>query len=249
VGVCELVDRDGRLRSANCIDWRNQPVREELSAIAPTVIDADVRAAALAEAILGAGNGLRCFIYVTVGTGISSCLIIHGRPYLGAGGLTGTMASSPLRVPCEECDHLTRRTLEEIAAGPALVARFNAHGGNATRAHEVLAAAAAGDETAARVVHTAAAALGAQIALLVNVLDPEAVVIGGGLGLSEGLFWDQLVAATRLDIYSDLHRNLPILRAATGTDAGWIGAAARAWQNLSQPEVPASLTHPIAQED
>jgi glucokinase len=234
VGLCELVDREGRIVSANCIQWLDQPVRDELSAIAPTTIEADVRAAALGEALFGSGKHFGTFLYVTIGTGISCCLMLDGKPYLGARGATGTMASSPLSVPCEKCGHTNLRTLEEIAAGPALVSRFNAAGGNVTRAQEVLAATAAGNPQAIDIVRSAAEALGSQIGLLVNVLDPEAVVIGGGLGLSEGLYSDQFVASTRRHIWSDVNREIPILRAAMGADAGWIGAAAKAWQELHQ---------------
>ena len=70
-----------------------------------------------------------------------------------------------------------------------------------------------------------------------NVLDPEAVIIGGGLGLSEGPYWESLEASARKHIYSDLHRQLPIIRATTGADAGLIGAAAAAWNKLSNSEV------------
>jgi hypothetical protein len=55
-------------------------------------------------------------------------------------------------------------------------------------------------------------------------------VIGGGLGLSEGPYWDEFIAATRRHIWSEVHRGLPILRAATGPDAGLIGAALAAWK-------------------
>jgi glucokinase len=232
LGVCELVDRDGRVASSNCIQWEDLPVREELGAIAPAVIEADVRAAALAEALFGAAKPFRTFLYVTVGTGISCCLMFDGRPFLGARGATGTMGSSPLSIPCEQCGHVSQRTLEDIAAGPALVKRFNELHGNAATGREVLAAAAAGDPVAAKIVQSAGEALESQVALLVNVLDPEAVVIGGGLGLSDGPYWDHFIASTRRHIWSELHRDLPILRAATGVDAGWIGAAARAWREF-----------------
>jgi glucokinase len=72
------------------------------------------------------------------------------------------------------------------------------------------------------------------VGLLVNVLDPEAVIVGGGLGLSEGPFWDEFIAATRRYIWSEVHRDLPILRAGTGANAGLIGAAAAAWKNKSR---------------
>lgn len=235
LGVCELVDRSGRVASANCIQWLELPVRERLSAIAPATLEADVRAAALAEALFGAGRSLGSFLYVTVGTGISCCLMLDGKPYLGAHGVPGTMGSTPLRVPCERCGAVNERTLEELAAGPALLARFQAAHGIATSGQEVLAAASRGDPVAGQVVRTAGDALGSQVGLLVNVLDPEAVVIGGGLGLSEGPFWEHSVASTRRHIWSAVNRPLPILRAATGADAGWLGAAARAWQDTTHP--------------
>jgi len=240
LGVCELVDREGRLASANCLQWLNLPVQEELSGIAPAVIEADVRAAALAEAMFGAGRGLRSFLYVTIGTGISCSLVIDGVPWLGAHGATGTMASSPLSIPCERCGHVSRRTLEEIAAGPALVARFNAAAGHAASGQDVLAAAAAGHALAGQIVASAGEALESQIGLLVNTLDPEAVIIGGGLGLSDGPYWEHFIAATRRHIWSGVHRELPIKRAATGADAGWIGAAARAAEH--NYVIPSSAT-------
>jgi glucokinase len=232
VGICELVDSRGRLVSANCIQWLDHPVVAELSSIAPAVLEADVRAAALAEFLFGAARPFRSFLYVTVGTGISCCLMLDGRPHLGAHGITGTMASSPLSIPCEVCGHPGHRTLEEIAAGPALISRFNALGGGAKTGHDVLSAVAAGNADAARVVGTAGVALGSMIGLLVSTLDPEAVVIGGGLGSSPGPFWDHVLASIRRHSWSDLHRVLPILRAETGADAGWLGAAATAWRRL-----------------
>lgn len=232
LGVCELVDREGRLASANCLPWLDLPVLEELAAIAPAVFEADVRAAARAEARFGAGRPFRQFVYLTIGTGISACLMLDGRPHLGARGLTGTFASSPLSLPCDACGQVNRHTLEEITAGPALVARFRAAGGAAQDGRAVLAAAAAGDATARRVVESAAEAFGAQAGLLVGLLDPEALVVGGGVGLSDGPYWEHFVAAARRHIWSPMQRDLPILPAATGADAGWLGAALHAVQSL-----------------
>jgi glucokinase len=235
VGVCELVSNSGEIVSSNCLPWRSAEVREGLATIAPTVIEADVRAAALAEAIFGAGRQNRIFVYVTVGTGISSCLVLDGQPFTGARGVTGTSASSLLPHLGQPWDSGAPATLEQIASGPALVARFNQLHGHAQTGQEVLVAARSGNAGALSVVRSAGEALGATVAWLVNVLDPETVVIGGGLGLSEGPYWDSLVVSTRKHIYSDLHRDLPILRAATGADAGVIGAAAAAWKKLSSP--------------
>jgi len=233
LGVCELVNTAGDMVSASSLSWQSADVREGLATIAPTVLEADVRAAALAEALFGAGKSRRIFVYVTVGTGISSCLMIEGRPFVGARGATGTVASSLLPHLGQPWDSDAAATLEQIASGPALVARFNQLQGQPNSAQEVLAAALAGNAGALSVVCSAGKALGATIAWLVNVLDPESVIIGGGLGLSEGAYWDSMTASARKTIWSDLHRQIPIVRAATGTDAGLIGAAAAAWKKFS----------------
>ncbi len=232
IGVCEITDLSGAVVSSNCLAWQKIPVRERLSALGPAVVEADVRAAARAEALFGAGKGSRIFLYVTIGTGISSCLVIDGQPFTGARGASGTMASGPfVRFDPSGASPLLP-ALEQIASGPALVARFNAAGGAAQSGQEVLSAAAAGDPNAVRVVRSAAEALGETIGLLVNVLDPELVILGGGLGLSRGLYRDCLIDAARRQIWWGGHRDLPIISASTGTEAGVIGAAATAWKRF-----------------
>ena len=68
--------------------------------------------------------------------------------------------------------------------------------------------------------------MGSALAWLVNVLDPAATILGGGLGLAGGLYWESAVATARAHIYADESRMLPIVHAACGADAGIIGAAA-----------------------
>lgn len=235
LSLCELVDVDGNVISANCLPWRGLPLREKFGRLTKTVIvEADSRAAAFAEARFGAGRPFKIFFYVTIGTGIGSSLVLDGRPYTGAGGRSGTLASSPLTAECASCGALLHPVLEEIASGPALVRRFNdRRPGGAVRGEDVLAAAAAGDPHAVRVVETAGEALGSTLGLLVNVLDPEALVIGGGLSAATGLYWDSLTASTRRHIWSETHRSLPILRAAFGADAGVVGAAAALLEKTS----------------
>jgi glucokinase len=236
VGVCELVDFEGNVLSENCIAWKGRPVQADLNELAPAVVEADVRAAALAEATVGAGKAFQQFLYITVGTGISCCLVLDGRPFTGAHSATGTMASSPMSVPCEQCGHVSHRTLEEIASGLGLVTRYNQRRpAQAETGQTILAAAAAGDPVAADVVRCGGETLGASVGLLISVLDPEAVIVGGGLGLSEGLFWESFVISTRRHIWSDVHRQLPVIRAQTGRDAGLIGAALAAWQKRHPP--------------
>ena len=236
LSLCELIDPSGRILSGNCVEWQSQPIRERLSHLGPVIIEADVRAAALAEAMFGAGKSFKQFLYVTVGTGISCCLMLDGKPFTGARGATGTMASSPSRVACEKCGHVSEHTLEEIASGPGLVIRLNQRRpASADSGKDVLTAAAAGQADAVAVVGSAGEALGATVGWLVNVLDPEAIIVGGGIGLDTGLYWESFIAASRRHIWSDVHRGLPIVHAGTGHDAGLIGAAAVARSRLRPP--------------
>jgi predicted NBD/HSP70 family sugar kinase len=225
VGVAELVDREGKIVSNATIDWLKTPVRERLSKILPTQLEADVRAAARAEARFGAGVETKIFLYVTVGTGISCCLMIDGRPYLGARGLTGTFASARYLAPL--LDHRLNPTLplEDFSSGPALAKRYFFRAHQEIDAREVTARAKTGDVIAREIVESGGRALGAAIGQLVNTLDPEAVVIGGGLGCAGGVFHAALKTAFYENLWSKLHSNVPIYPAKLGPDAGIIGAA------------------------
>ena len=183
VSTCELVGRDGEIWSATEIPWTRADLVGALEPFGRVVLEADVRASALAEARLGAGAPFSSFVHVTVGTGISSCLVRDGVPDPGAHGFAQLIGSAPLTVPARGGGLEPPVALEDIAGGPALV-RHYAERTTATvhSAEEVLARVAAGDAVAAAVVDEAATMLGSLVALLVNVLDPEAVVIGGGLG-------------------------------------------------------------------
>jgi glucokinase len=221
IGLCEIVRRDGTVGSNATFHWSESEIRKRLSSIAPVVLEADVRAAARAEALFGAGRGVDCFLYVSVGTGISCSLVIGGEPFSGAYGATGTMASGPL----PSLDSSTPPvSLEEIASGPALQRRFNARGGQAQDAREVLAAAEQGNRDAFEIVQVGASMLGGTIGWLINVLDPRAVILGGGLGLCEGMYRQILTDAVRRHTWWQGHREVPISSAQTGPLAGLIGA-------------------------
>lgn len=235
LGICELVSPDGAVQSGHTIAWQGLPVQATLSRIAPSVVEADVRAHALAEATFGAGAGYPSFVFVTVGTGISSCLVQAGRPWPGEHGNALVMATAPLELPNER-DVVHPFVLEEYASGLALLARYAAATG-VTLAHgrELFERAAQGDDTARHILQSAGAALGSTIGLLVNVLDPAAVVIGGGLGLAGGPYWASMVPAIRRAIYADATRGLPIVQASLGADAGVIGAALAGFQRTTRP--------------
>lgn len=225
IGVPELVDRHGQVRSGHRVAWGGLDVAGAFAAIAPAALEADVRAAALAEARFGAGAPYGDFAYVTVGTGISACLVQSGRPYPGARGGALVLANGPISFTCPTCGAQGRHVVEESASGPALAERFRQTGAAAEGAEDVMAAAEGGNIEARAIIRAAAAMLGCSIAFMVNLLDPEAVVIGGGMGLSGGLYWEELTASIRRHVWDEDLKRLPVLPAALGPDAGVIGAA------------------------
>ena len=232
VGVPELVDTGGIVRSSYNFAWAGTALAECFATAMPdgmpaAMIESDVRAAARAEMLFGAARKHRICAYVTVGTGISYCLCIDGKPYAGAHGYAIHFASTPLSMRCSACGSLQAPVVEELASGPGLARAFaTATGAPTGSAEQVLAEAVSGHPVAGAVVADAARLLGASIGMLINMLDPEAVVIGGGLGTAEGPYWPALVAATRTHIFAEDCREIPILHAALGADAGIVGAAA-----------------------
>ena len=212
--------RDDRLAGVSLAD--------RFAEVGPVWVEADVRAAALAEARFGAGRPFRLFVYVSIGTGISHTLVQDGRPFAGARGNALVLASGPTSVRCPGCGAWSRTVLEEVASGPALAAAFKVRPRPRTSWRPPTAATL----QRARIVRDAAEALGSSVGFLVNVLDPEAVVIGGGLGLAGGLYWNALTDAVRRHVWAETTRDLPIVPAELGTDAGMIGAAAIAAATL-----------------
>jgi glucokinase len=249
IGLPELVDAAGTVRSAHLGDWSAVSLSARLGRIAPTVITSDVRAAALAEARYGAGRDHRLFVYISIGTGISSAIVQDGEPLVGARGGALVLSSGPVSVPCAACGGWSEFVLEEYASGAALARRqAEATGAAVASAEAVISAANAGEPTAAAIVDGAARALGSAIGWLVNVVDPEAVVLGGGLGLAPGRFHDRLIAAIRAHVWNPEARDLPVTRAALGRDAGVVGATLAAARALNpaqfwrSPHPPAPLS-------
>lgn len=221
MGVCELVDPRGELLVRHSLHWTSARIRERLGALAPVFLDADVRAGGRAEALFGEGRGRGCFVYVTIGTGISSCLLIDGVPFVGARGATGTFASSAVAPRCPSCGESSSRTLEDWASGAGLTQRARAEAQlDVDRAEDLLARADAGDPRAVAVAQNGAEAVGRAIAWLVDTLDPEVVVIGGSLGLRGGRILEYARVRRPTELLVGSSRGIPILPAATGVDAG-----------------------------
>jgi glucokinase len=215
-------------------------VRDRLAAsgVVPVFVENDVDAHAAGESWRGAAAGARSALLVAVGTGVGGAVVLDGRPLRGAHHLAGELGHMPvpgadgLPCTCGRPGHL-----EAVAAGPAIHRRYLALGGDpgARDARDVVARAQRDDALADRVVRESATALGRAIAGVVTVLDPEIVVVGGGVAGSGDPWWPALDRSLRAEVV-DVLAGLPLRRAALGGSAAIIGAARGAWDLLDRTE-------------
>ena len=144
-------------------------------------VDNDANLGALAEALFGAGRGLRDIVYVMVGAGLGAGLVLGGRVHRGAAGLAGEIGHVQVRSDGEVCRCGNRGCLETVAGEGALRALLRPRLGRDVTARELLDLVAEGDLGACRVVNDAGLAIGRVLADLCNALNPEAIVVGGQL--------------------------------------------------------------------
>lgn len=188
------------------LGWRNMPLRERVGGPLglPAALDNDANCAALGEWWMGAARGARHALGVTIGTGIGGGIIIDGRLFHGASDCAGEIGHITIDTSGRRCKCGNYGCLEAYASGPAIASRAveavesgapsrlaDFAGGDLARvtAQTVYDAASHGDDLAREVVGDTAKYLGAGIANLVNVLNPEIVVVCGGVTLAgEWLF-------------------------------------------------------------
>ena len=184
--------------------WRNVPLVEIMGQRLgiPVWLENDATAAALGEHRYGAGRGTRHMIYLTISTGVGGGLIIEGRLYRGASGAAGELGHvilDPDGPPCHWCGRgcleafssgtaIARRGQEALAAGraPAL-AEFSAAEGPVT-AEMMARAARRGDQSSRQAFADAGRYLGIALANFVNIFNPDALIIGGGVAEASDLF-------------------------------------------------------------
>jgi glucokinase len=208
----------------------------------PTAIDNDANCAALAEWRAGAGRGTTDMVMVTLGTGIGGGLILGGKLYrgwIGAGAELGHMVVDGDGPLCQgACTG--RGHLEGLASGRAVEAAAVRLLGPGAGTPELVAAARQGDARAREAIAVAGRWLGAGVASLVNLLNPELVVIGGGFGEAFDLLIDPVREVVARDALSPARDVVRILPAELGPDAGVIGAALVGFEALDAAGVPAT---------
>lgn len=246
LGIAGMVDsRQGIVVKSSNLKWAGvNIIRWLLSKLGSewagrVVIDKDTNAAALGEWRYGAGSGCSHLIYVTVGTGVGSGLVLGGSIYRGAQHGAGELGHLVLDPNGPVCGCGKRGCLEALASGPSIAraCREAIRNGTpsmlATRdlerisAKDVVECAQQGDELAQSVLVGAARCLGIALAYCVDLLNPEKIVIGGGVATGAG----RLVLAPVEDEISGRclpanAKSVQITSSVLGEDAGVVGAAA-----------------------
>lgn len=246
VGAAGWIDETQRLvRFSPHLAWRNEPLADRLALrlAIPVVVDNDANAAAWAEHRFGAGVGQDPMVMVTLGTGIGGGLVIGGRLYRGRWGVAGEWGHLTVVPDGRACPCGNHGCWERYCSGEALrlegrvlaisgereaAALLAAVDGDpeAIRGHHVTAAARAGDEACAGILHGVGTWLGRGLAGLAAVLDPAAFVIGGGVSeAGEALLAPAREAYARHLTGRGFRPEAPILPARLGNDAGLVGAA------------------------
>lgn len=237
--------------SPNLPHWRNVSLRDILAEKLGlgTYIINDANAAALGEHRFGAGRGFDNMIYLTVSTGIGGGIIANGELYSGTDGCAGELGHMTIEVDGPQCHCGNLGCLEALASGWAVareakerinqgekssVIEFTGGKLEDITAETVAMAARRGDKLAASIVSDAANYLGVGLANLVNIFNPELIVIGGGLSKMGGMLLGPARKVVRARAFTLPARTVRIVRAGLGSNAGIIGAAAYVFEQCSE---------------
>lgn len=189
----------------------------------PVTLENDANGAAVGERMFGAGREFEDFVYVTLGTGIGGALILNGELYRGHWGGAGEIGHVQVDPDGPLCGCGRKGCVEALAAGPAIE---RAYGKPST---EVFELAASGDARARDVLETAGRALGRGLAQVFTVLDPQAVVFGGGMAkgnpVSLQLYLDACKEELEKRAFLPARRDIPHVVSTLGVDAAILGAA------------------------
>lgn len=247
-GLVGLVDsRQGTVKRAPRLGWENIPFSTMLALASgcSVAIENNVRAMAFGEALLGAGREWADFAFVYIGTGIGSGLIIDGRPYRGAYGGAGELGHITVDPNGKLCSCGNYGCLETIAAEPALVEQIHMHSldalmngvdvaGCRRNAKEMVQSlaqlASQGNADAREIVAYCGEYVGIALANLVNVLNPNRIVLHGAITEAGELFFAPVAQSLRKRAF--FSETVDLVAPTFGADAGLVGAAAVALDAL-----------------
>jgi glucokinase len=234
----------------NLPGWLNVPLGTRISELLgmPAWVENDVNAGALAEHRIGAGRGSRHLVMVAPGTGVGGGLVLDGRLYHGASGGAGEIGHMQIDPRGPRCPCGRNGCLERLASGSALdeqaraiaeaepdglVAMLAAREKEGPDARILDLAAEQGDELALSALMQAGTYLGAGITNLINIFNPEVVVIGGSLRKS-ALYMRSALNVARPQAFPQHAADVRIVEAELGDEAPAMGAAIIAWERLGK---------------
>ena len=226
------------LQSPNYNELNNFPLRPAIARVigAPFWIDNDANMAAYGEFRCGAGRGDRDMILLTLGTGVGSGIIVDGELLHGSCGYGAEMGHVVVNPEGERCGCGARGCLEtEAAAGP-IVRNYRRLTGSLEplTAEDVAKRAKKGDEAARKSFDRAAYYLGIGLGSAINTFNPRKILLGGGIMASGKLILPQARAEARRRSYAASYACCSIEKASLGNDAGLIGAAGWARDQLAR---------------
>jgi len=225
--------------------WRNFPLAAEVEKVygVPVKVENDANAAALAEAYWGAGRGYRHIFYAGIGTGIGTGIVCDGRIYNGRTGAAAEGGHMSIDYDGPLCGCGKPGCIEILAAGPAIARRARAKLASGTSCGSAILdlaegnidavtsemvghAYAAGDELAKQILQETVKLLSLWLSNIVDLLEPDVIIIGGGVAaMLNPLFGDISAGLAQYCIISRC-REIPLLKAHYGKDAGIAGGAA-----------------------
>jgi predicted NBD/HSP70 family sugar kinase len=226
IGISGFVDAEAGVDLYSPIlGWREVPIRAPLEQRLglPVYVENDVNALTLAERWYGAGRNFRDFICITVGEGIGAGVVIGGELYRGAAGGAGELGHTTINPDGPRCRCGERGCLEVYASDRFLLHHASALGYQGIP--ELIAAAQNGDGTARQVFHDMGRSLGIGTKNIVNLLNPEAVVLGGERLDAADLFLPTFEEEVRRHSFPKEAEELAIVRAELGEDGFLVGAA------------------------
>ena len=231
----------GLVKGANTIALNGRPLDRDLARLLarPVRIENDANCLAVSEAVDGAGAGARMVFAVILGTGVGAGIVFDGQPWPGAHGIAGEWGHNPAPrlaedrgVPAPHCWCGRGACVESLLSGPGLAADHLRHGGAVLDARAVVVAAQAGDIGARATLERHAERLARALAQVINLLDPDVIVLGGGLSNIESLY-NEVPRRWVAQVFSDVVTTP--LRAAMHGDSSGVRGAAWLWRDADNP--------------
>ena len=216
----------GELKNSNTTCLNGRPLRQDLAAALGCEITManDANCFTLAEALWGAGRGEKVVVGLILGTGVGGGICIEGKVLNGLHGIAGEWGHNPIPGEDRLCYCGRRGCVETVIAGPSLERFYRESGGEDLKLPAICARAYAGEDLANQTLARLRDKFGQAIAAVINILDPDAIVVGGGVGNIPLLYEEPVREAIRRHLFNP-ELKTKILRPLLGDSAGVFGAA------------------------